>query len=153
MNKLTIIIIVIALCIGLFGGIFIEHTGVFADTAFWSGTANGNIVPVGTMIPQSPATLIIAPDAIGPITYPNGTVIDLKNLQVGQTTTVTLYVRNNTKKIVNVYPLVTSTPNIEVLIPISNSKMYPNGWTQFLFQVKALSIGNCSVCIKFAKND
>jgi hypothetical protein len=147
------ILIVLVLAIGTFGGFFFGKSNVFADTAFWSGIANGNVVSEETSIQPTPATILITPNSVGEAIYPSGMTFDLKDLQVGQETSLTLYVRNYTKKITNIYTIVEATPNIIVYTPLNNSHIYPNGWAQFVFQVKALAIGPCSINIRFAKSE
>jgi hypothetical protein len=139
------------LCIGLAAGVAICKIPALADNSFWSGTANGQIVPIGTVV--APLTIMqVAPESVGQAVYPNGMQFDLKNLQPGQQTSLNLFVRNTTKKMVNVYPLISNTPNVDVQVPLSNSRMYPGQWTQFLFQIRALTPGPCSVKIEFAQN-
>jgi hypothetical protein len=152
-RKCVIVLVVLALVVGTLGGFFFSKSNVFANTAFWQGTANGNVVSEETSIQQIPTTILITPTSVGDAVYPSGITFDLKDLQIGQETSLTLYVRNYTKKITNVYTVVEATSNIDIYTPISNAHIYPNGWAQFVFQVKALTVGPCSVNIRFVESE
>ena len=145
-------LLLMVLAIGMVSGIFIGKSKVLADNTFWQGTANGVILDDGAVAQPLTPSIQIAPDSVGQSYYLPGQQFDLKSLKVGQTTTINLYVRNNTKAQVNVYPVITSTQNIEVQSPMSNSWLYPGGWAQFPFMIKALEIGQCSVSISFARD-
>lgn len=151
--KYTILLIVLALVAGTFGGFFFGKSNALADTAFWSGIASGNVVSTDTVMEPAQELILISPESIGKAVYPNGMAFDLKELKVGEETDLVLYVKNNTKKITNIYTLVSASDNLNVQVPISNTRMYPNGWTQFVFQIKALSIGPCSINIRFVKSE
>lgn len=145
-----IVAVIVALCIGLVSGIQIGKASAFTDNTFWSGTAKGIIVEEGTVVAQVPdEMLFVTPYSIGQDYYPSGQEFDLEELQVRGTTYLTLYVRNSTKKITNVYPVVTQTSNLEITTPLSNSFIYPGGWAQFVFVIKALEVGKYSINIGF----
>lgn len=147
---LIVVAVAVALCTGLVSGIQIGKASAFTDNTFWSGTAKGIIVEEGTVIDQVPdEMLFVTPYSVGQDYYPSGQEFDLKELQVGETTYLTLYVRNSTKKITNVYPVINKTDNLEVQIPLCNSYIYPNGWAQFVFIIKALEVGKYSINIGF----
>jgi hypothetical protein len=144
--------VLMALCIGMVSGIFIGKSKVMADNTFWQGTANGIILADGAVAQPITPIIQIAPDSVGLAYYLPGQQFDLKSLMVGQTTSINLYVRNNTKTQVNVYPVINPSPNIEVQSPMSNARLYPGGWAQFPFIIKATAIGPCSVGISFARD-
>jgi len=147
---LIVVAVTVALCIGLVSGIQIGKASAFTDNTFWSGTAKGIIVPKGDIAVQIPdEMLFVTPYSVGQDYYPSGKEFDLKELAVGETTYLTLYVRNSTKKITNVYPVINKTDNLDVQIPLCNSYIYPGGWTQFVFIIKALDVGKCSINIGF----
>jgi len=145
------LLILLAVAVGAFSGFFLGKANVAADAAFWSGTAIGTIAPAGTIM-QSPAPLIqVSDSSAGASFYNTGAQFDLDAMQPGQQTSLTLYVRNNSKKRVNVYPVINSTPNVEVYNPLGNANLYPGGWAQFVFQVKAVDIGPYTVKIDFLR--
>jgi hypothetical protein len=152
-HKYIFLLIILALAVGTFGGFFFGKSNAFADTAFWSGIASGNVVSTDTIMEPAQELILISPESIGKAVYPNGMAFDLKELKVGEETSLVLYVRNNTKKITNIYTLVSASDNLNIQTPISNTRMYPNGWAQFVFQIKALSIGPCSMNIRFVKSE
>ena len=146
-KKVALYIVILA--VGICAGVLIDKANkVLADNMFWSGAVSGTVVTADS-VTKSVTAVQVAPDSIDQAYYPIGQTFNLKDMQVGETTSVNLYVRNYTKKIVNVYPLVTATPNINVAIPMSNAKIYPNGWAQFVFQIKALAVGPCNISIGF----
>lgn len=147
----VITLVLLAVAISAMSGFFIGRSGVSADSAFWSGTAIGTIAPAGTIV-QSPAPVIqVSDSSAGPSYYNTGTQFDLKAIQPGQQTSLTVYVRNNSKKHVNVYPSISSTPNVEVYNPLGNANLYPGGWAQFVFQIKAVDIGPYTVKVDFLR--
>ena len=152
-RKCSILLIFLAMVIGAFGGFFINKSKVLADTSFWSGTAKGMIAPAGTIIQSPLPVLQVSRDSVGNFYFDSGTMFDLKDLQPGQQVSMELYVRNNSKKRINVYPAVTSTPNVTVQVPLGNANLYPGGWAQFIFQVKAVDIGPYKVSIEFNRSE
>ena len=149
-KKVVIVLLVgVAICISLTCGVFIGKNQADADNLFWSGTANGIISAKGSVVQVLDQSLKVSASSVGTTYYPNGTVFDLKNIEIGQSANVVLFVKNTTKEKVNVYPVITSSPNVEVQNPMGNSVIHPNGWAQFIFIVKAKDIGPCSVNIGF----
>ena len=152
-RKCTFLLILLALAVGSFGGFFAGKSKVLADTSFWTGTAAGVIAPAGSIV-QAPLPLLqVSQASTGSAYYDSGMKFDLQSLQPGEKTSLSLYVRNNGKKKVNVYPSVTNTPNVEINIPLSNSVLYPGGWAQFTFQVKATGIGPYKINIEFNRSE
>lgn len=148
-HKCVLLLILLALAVGTFGGFFAGKSKALADTSFWTGTAAGVIAPAGSIV-QAPLPLLqVSQASTGSAYYDSGMKFDLQSLQPGGKTSLSLYVRNNGKKKVNVYPSVTNTPNVEINIPLSNSVLYPGGWAQFVFQVKAIGIGPYKLNIEF----
>ena len=154
MNKKIVgLIAFFALCIGLICGSYIGKANVSASDTFWNGTAKGFIVEEDTIAQLPDEPFLVTPYSVGKECYASGTTFDLKDLQVGDVTYLTLYVRNNTKKITNVSTVITSTPNLEVNSPMKNSRIWPDGWTQFVFVIKAVDLGDCSINIGFMADD
>ena len=149
---LVIAAIGLTLAVGLTSGFFIGRSKALADNIFWQGVVSGIVVTAGTDIPVSESAVVIAPDSVGKSFYLTGQQFDLKDLQMGKSTTLVLFARNNTKKIANVYPVITSSPNVEVQNPLGDAHIYPNGWAQFVFQIKAIATGPYSIHIGF-KNE
>jgi hypothetical protein len=152
-RKCSILLIFLALVVGAFGGFFVNKSKALADTSFWTGTAKGMIAPAGTVIQSPLPVLQVSRDSTGNFYFDSGTMFDLKDLQPGQQTSLDLYVRNNGKKRINVYPSVTNTPNVEVITPLGNANLYPGGWAQFVFQVRAVDIGPYKVSIEFNRSE
>lgn len=149
----NVLFAVTILFIGIGCGILLDKSKVFAEDTFWNGTANGMIMAQGELVETPMPDIYVNSSPMGRDYYPNGTTFELENLEVGEVTYLTLYVHNNSKKITNVYPIINATKNVEVTNPLSSSKTWPGGWAQFVFPIRALSIGQCSVNIGFAGND
>ena len=152
-RKCSILLIFLAMVVGAFGGFTLTKSTVLADSSFWTGTAKGMIAPAGSIIQPVLPVLQVSRDSTGNYSLDSGTVFDLKDLQPGQQVSMELYVCNNSKKRINVYPAVTSTPNVTVQVPLGNANLYPGGWAQFIFQVKAVDIGPYKVSIEFNRSE
>lgn len=146
-TQFIFLIAIFALCWGVFIGVCV--TKAQASDSFWSGTAKGMVVPIDTTIKSPEEPFLITPYSVGKECYNSGTVFDLKNLEIGQVTYLNLYVRNNSGKTANVYPVYLPSKNLEVSCPMGNSKMWPGGWTQFVFIIKAINLGECKINIGF----
>lgn len=150
---INVLLAVAILCIGIGCGILLDKSKAFAEDTFWNGTANGMIVEQGELMEIPMPDIYVNSTSVGQDSYPTGATFELKNLQVGDLTYLTLYVHNNSKKITNIYPIITATKNIEVTSPLANCKTWPGGWVQFVFPIRALNIGQCSVNIGFVGDD